>query len=107
MSDVQMPLRALRAQVASAIDFIVQTSRLRDGSRCVTHIAEVQAYDPDRGYQLANVFERKYEGQDPDGTIRSSFRPTGFIPKATELIRGHGYELPDTIYAASAQLDGA
>jgi pilus assembly protein CpaF len=42
MSDVQMPLRAMRAQIASAIDFIVQTSRLRDGSRCVTHIAEVQ-----------------------------------------------------------------
>lgn len=101
MSDVQMPLRAMRAQIASAIDFIVQTSRLRDGSRCVTHIAEVQGYDPERGYNLANVFERRYEGQDPSGRIMSSFVPTGFIPKATELLQGHGYELPGSIYMAS------
>lgn len=100
MSDVQMPLNALRAQVASAVDFIVQTSRLRDGSRCVTHIAEVQGYEPDRGYQLANVFERKYEGEDENGRVQSSFRATGFIPKVTEVIQGHGYSLPDTIYAA-------
>ncbi|HJL17948.1 MAG TPA: CpaF family protein, partial [Sandaracinaceae bacterium LLY-WYZ-13_1] len=105
MSDVQMPLRALRAQVASAIDFIVQTSRLRDGSRCVTHIAEVQGYEPDTGYQLANVFERHYEGQDPQGKILSRFDATGFVPKATELIRGHGYDLPDAVIAASAALD--
>jgi pilus assembly protein CpaF len=100
MSDVQMPLNALRAQVASAVDFIVQTSRLRDGSRCVTHIAEVQGYEPDRGYLLANVFERKYEGQDDSGRVQSSFRATGYIPKVTEVIQGHGYALPDAIYAA-------
>ena len=98
MSDVQMPLRAMRAQIASAIDFIVQTSRLRDGSRCVTHIAEVQGYDPDKGYHLENVFVRKYEGQDERGGILSRFEPTGFVPKAAEVIRGHGYELPDAIY---------
>ncbi|MEC7520265.1 MAG: CpaF family protein [Myxococcota bacterium] len=98
MSDIQMPLRAMRAQIASAIDFIVQTSRLRDGSRCVTHIAEVQGYDPDKGYHLENVFERKYEGQDANGRILSRFEPTGFVPKAAEVIRGHGYELPDAIY---------
>ena len=41
MSDIGLPLHALRAQIASAVDIIVQTSRLRDGSRCVTHISEV------------------------------------------------------------------
>jgi len=104
MSDVEMPLRAMRAQISSAIDFIVQTSRLRDGSRCVTHIAEVQDYDPDRGYRLENIFERRYEGQDPEGRIRSTFGATGAIPKAAELLRGHGYDLPDEIYAANAVL---
>ena len=97
MSDIQMPLRALRAQVASAIDFIVQTSRLRDGSRCVSHIAEVVGYEPDRGYQLENVFERRYEGQDSEGRIRSGFYATGYIPRATELIQGHGYALPESV----------
>ncbi len=100
MSDVQMPLRAMRAQIASAIDFIVQTSRLRDGSRCVTHIAEVQGYHPDAGYNLENVFERRYEGQGADGRIQSTFGPTGFIPRATEVLQGHGYELPGSIYMA-------
>ncbi|MEZ4339556.1 MAG: CpaF family protein [Sandaracinaceae bacterium] len=102
MSDVEMPLRALRAQISSAIDFIVQTSRLRDGSRCVTHIAEVQDYDPDRGYRLENIFERRYHGQDDNGRIISDFVATGVIPKATEVLKGHGYELPDSIYAANA-----
>ena len=104
MSDVEMPLRAMRAQISSAIDFIVQTSRLRDGSRCVTHIAEVQDYDPDGGYRLENIFERRFEGQDPEGRIRSTFVATGTIPKAAEVLRGHGYDLPDEIYAANAVL---
>ena len=102
MSDVEMPLRAMRAQISSAIDFIVQTSRLRDGSRCVTHIAEVQDYDPDRGYRLSNIYERKFEGQDSQGRIQSRFVATGVIPKAREVLEGHGYELPDEIYAANA-----
>jgi len=106
MSDVEMPLRALRAQIASAIDFIVQTGRLRDGSRCVTHIAEVQDYDPDRGYRLENVFERKFLGADEHGVIQSELRATGFIPKATELLRGMGYDLPDAVIAASAVREG-
>jgi pilus assembly protein CpaF len=100
MSDVQLPLRALRAQVASAIDFIVQTSRLRDGSRCVTHLSEVQGYDPDRGYELADVFVRKYEGVDAYGRVQSTLAPTGFVPKCAELLRGHGYDLPESIYTA-------
>lgn len=104
MSDVQMPLRALRAQVASAIDFIVQTSRLRDGRRCVTHITEVDGYDPDSGYKLNNIFERQYTGQDAQGRIQTHFPATGVIPKATELFRGYGFELPDAIYAANALL---
>ncbi|MGE0790517.1 MAG: CpaF family protein [Sandaracinaceae bacterium] len=101
MSDVEMPLAAMRVQIASAIDFIVQTSRLRDGTRCVTHIAEVQGYEPERGYRLENVFERRYEGEDEHGRVRSTFAPTGFIPKATELLRGQGYDLPGSIYIAS------
>ncbi|HHH28493.1 MAG TPA: CpaF family protein [Polyangiaceae bacterium] len=104
MSDVDMPLRAMRSQISSAIDFIVQTSRLRDGTRCVTHIAEVQGYHPEVGYELANIFERRYLGTGDDGSIKSEFVATGVLPKATELLRGLGYELPDAIYAANAVL---
>ena len=101
MSDVQMPLFALRAQVASAIDFIVQTSRLRDGSRCVTHITEVQGYDPQAGYALSDVFVRNYDGEDAAGKVRSQLSATGFVPRAEELIRSHGLALPRAIYDAA------
>lgn len=104
MSDVQIPLRAMRAQISSAIDFIIQTSRLRDGSRVVTHIAEVQDFDQAHGYRLENIFLRVYEGQDPDGRVMSRFVATGIIPKAAEVLKGQGYELPDEIYAANAVL---
>src|SRR5690606_13456006 len=55
MSDVDIPLSALRPQVASAIDFIVQTARQQDGTRCVTPIAEVVGYDGRDGYQLQDL----------------------------------------------------
>jgi pilus assembly protein CpaF len=101
MSDIELPLVALRAQIGSAVDMIVQTSRLRDGSRCVTHIAEVQGYDPQRGYHIENVFVRRYHGEDEKGRVLSTFEPTGFIPKVTEEIRGHGLDIPPIIYHAA------
>jgi pilus assembly protein CpaF len=101
MSDVQLPLRALRAQVSSAIDMIVQTSRLRDGSRCVTHISEVQGYDPERGYNLSDIFLRRFEGTDEKGRVRSTFEATGFIPKCVDVIQGQGLSLPAAIYDAA------
>jgi pilus assembly protein CpaF len=57
MSDVGVPLNVLRAQIASAIDAIVQVARFPDGKRRVTHIVEVREYRRDQGYQLHTVFE--------------------------------------------------
>jgi pilus assembly protein CpaF len=58
MSDVGVPLNVLRAQIASAIDTVVQVARRPDGSRCVTHVAEVLGYDREIGYRVSNLFER-------------------------------------------------
>jgi len=102
MSDVVMPLFALRAQVGSAIDFIVQTSRLQDGSRCVTHITEVVGYDPERGYDLAHLFERHYRHRDGEGRVHSDFLPTGAMPGCIEMIHAMGLELPASMYDAQA-----
>jgi pilus assembly protein CpaF len=106
MSDVQIPLYALRAQVGSAVDVIVQTSRLQDGSRCITHITQVVGYDPDRGYQLEDLFERRYLGKEPNGRIVSEFNPTGFLPRSLEMIRAHGLELPPSMYEAHQRMQG-
>ena len=58
MSDVDVPLNLLRAQIGSAIDTIVQVSRCSNGSRTVTHVAEVLGYDREEGYRISNLFER-------------------------------------------------
>ena len=106
MSDVEIPLEAMRAQIASAIDFIVQTSRLIDGSRCVTHITEVLGYDLKEGYQLGDLFVRKYRGRDSAGKVISDFNPTGRMPRCMELIQAMGLELPASMYEAAQRNEG-
>jgi pilus assembly protein CpaF len=101
MSEVEMPLAAMRLQLASAINLIVQTGRLSDGSRKITHITEVRGYDPNHGYTLVNLFERKYHGRDEDGTLHSTFEPTGELPLCTELVHSYGMRYPDEMYEAA------
>lgn len=105
MSDVEIPLQAMRAQIASAIDLVVQTTRLLDGSRCVTHITEVLGYDQEEGYQLGDVFIRKYKGRTAEGKVISEFVPTGRIPRCIEMINALGLELPASMYAAQGESD--
>jgi pilus assembly protein CpaF len=95
MSEVDLPLFALRSQVASAIDFVVQTSRIRDGSRCVTHITEVMDADPQGGYQLQDIFVREH------ARGRTELRPTGIVPQCAPALSDLGLELPAAIYEAA------
>lgn len=81
MSDVQLPMQALRAQVASAIDIIVQTARLRDGSRGITHIAEVQGLDDQGRYRLAELYVRRVEATASDGSLVTHLEATGLRPQ--------------------------
>lgn len=84
MSDVDLPLFALRAQIASAIDLIVQTARIADGSRVITHLTEVGSYDAERGYLLRDLLIRRFEGRDASGGVRSWLEPTGALPRCLE-----------------------
>jgi len=98
MSDVEMPLYALRCQVASAVNFVVHVSRLADGSRCVTQITEVRGFDPKEGYELVDIFRRDYVGRNNDGTIISEFGPTGELPSCHEYLSRLGHRLPNSLY---------
>lgn len=84
MSDVELPLRALRSQVSSAIDIIVQTARLGDGSRAVTHIAEVVGLDENNKYEICELYRRSMLGKDEDGRLITSFDATGARPQCWE-----------------------
>ncbi len=100
MSDVGMPLTAMRAQIGSAINIIVQVSRLQDGSRKVTHISEVTGYDPDTArYSIRDIFVRQYEGFDASGKIVSNLVFTGALPACLSMLEEHGVSLPDEMMA--------
>jgi pilus assembly protein CpaF len=102
MSDVDLPLTALRAQLASAVDIIVQTVRLRDGSRRITHISELCSSDPERGYTIADLFTGRQVGQS-----RFELVATGQRPRCEDTIRLMGFSLPPEMLQSSAQVGGA
>jgi pilus assembly protein CpaF len=91
MSDVQMPLSALRVQIGAGLDAVVQVSRERDGRRVVTHISEVAGYDAGHDcYRVRHVFRREYG---PPGQA-SRLSPTGLRPGFAERMQEHGAALP-------------
>ncbi len=106
MGGVELPLVALRTQLASAVDVVVQTARLRDGRRRVTHITEVCGLDPVTGYKLRDLFRGVSVADDSTGVASFRFEPTGVLPECMELIRSHGLDLPGGMYAA-ARRNGA
>ncbi len=86
MGGVELPLSALRRQLTSAVDIIVQTSRFRDGSRGVTHITEVRGGESEKR-SLVDLFLRR------DGKLE----PTGALPDCRELLEEHGFSLPESM----------
>jgi pilus assembly protein CpaF len=104
MSDVDMPLTAMRAQIASAVQVIVQAARLQDGTRKITHVTEVQGFDPQTGrYELHELFVRRYEGIDARGQVKSQLVPTGHLPEFIPQLHQHGVDLPRAMYDAASR----
>lgn len=90
MSGMDLPLRAIRDQVSSAIDLIVQQSRLRDGTRKITSITEVIGMEGDV-ISMQDIFVYETDGSvDANGKFTGKFKATGVRPKALEKIRGNG-----------------
>ncbi len=105
MSDVSLPLVALRAQIASAINVVVQVARFRDGTRKITHVTEIAGFDLAQGsYQLRDLFLRRVSGIDPTGTVHSELSPTGALPLALEHIHAQGYDVPVAMHVAAASM---
>jgi pilus assembly protein CpaF len=95
MSDIDMPLSALRHQVGSGVELIVQVSRLSDGTRKVTHVSEVFGFDQQaQAYLLQDLFVRRYDGLDARGRVSSELVSTGKTPFFAPRLAEHGIELP-------------
>ncbi len=90
MSGMELPLKAIRDQVSSAIDLIVQQSRLRDGTRKITSITEVVGMEGDV-VSMQDIFVYETDGTlDASGKFIGKFRATGVRPNCLEKIRGNG-----------------
>jgi len=99
MAGYDLPIRAIRQQVSSALDLIVHLDRFEDGSRRVSHLTEVQRMESDV-ITLQDLFEFKLESIAADRTITGGVRPTGLRPMFLGKFEKHGIELPAHIFGA-------
>jgi pilus assembly protein CpaF len=97
MSDIDIPSRVIQQQLASAIRTVVQVSRLQDGSRKVTNIAEVRGIQDDR-IQVQDIFLFERLGVTDAGKVQGRFRSSGETPKILERLKIHGIEIPPSIF---------
>ena len=92
MSGMELPSRAIREQIASAVDIIIHESRLSDGSRKVTAITEVTGLE---GSQIVmqDIFAFHQTGVDANGRIVGTMRPTGAVPTWIDQVKSRGIDV--------------
>lgn len=97
MAGIEMPIKAVRAQISSAVNLIVQASRLQDGSRRMVSITEITGMEGEV-ISMQEVFRFERMGLKPDGTIIGRFTACGVRSHYSERFRQWGYDLPMSIY---------
>jgi len=97
MAGMELPVRAIREQVGSAVHMICQISRFSDGSRKVSKVTEVSGMEGDR-LTLQDIFEFRQTGLDDDGRVQGSLHPTGAVPTFIEEIAIRGIPFDRTIF---------
>ena len=99
MAGLDMPLLAIRKQIAAAVNLIVHLARLSDGSRRMTHITELSGMEGDV-ITLTDIFKFDQSGITPDGKIIGQLRPTGMRPFFTPRLEAAGFKLGGEIFGA-------
>jgi pilus assembly protein CpaF len=100
MAGMDLPIRAIREQMASAVDLIIHMSRLRDGTRRITHVSEVRVMEGDV-IGLSDLFLFDYAaGIDENGRFVGMPRPTGLRPHFSEKLTNLGVDLPARLFGA-------
>lgn len=92
MAGMELPVRAIREQIAGAIDLIIQQSRMKDGSRKITHITEVLGMEGET-IVLQDLFVYQQSGISPEGKIMGKFLPTGIRPHCADRLEQYGVQL--------------
>lgn len=104
-SGLDLPIRAIREQIASAVDIIIQQSRFADGSRRITAITEVVGMDNDEGtVMLQDIFLFKQHGYDAQGRVQGTYQATGYVPKFFRELQERGLPVDARFFAPGAAL---
>lgn len=97
MAGMELPIRAIREQIAGALDVIIQQSRLKDGSRRITNITEVQGMEGDV-IVLQDIFVFEQRGLDADGKIVGKLIPTGVRPAFFDRLENAGIHISPSVF---------
>lgn len=97
MSGMELPVKAIREQISSAIDVIIQQSRLKDGSRKIVNVTEVQKMEGDV-ITLQDIFVFKQTGFDKNGKILGQLEPTGIRPSFMDVFEAYGIEVEGDVF---------
>lgn len=98
MSGMELPLRAIRSQIASAVDIVVQIARMRDGSRKIINISEITGMEGDI-ITMQDLFRFEQQGIDSDGRLRGEFVSEGLRPMCSEKLELNGIHLPMELFS--------
>jgi pilus assembly protein CpaF len=97
MAGMELPVRAIRDQIASAIHLIVHQARLKDGTRRITHITEITGMESDI-IVMQDLFRFKQEGLNEEGKIQGKFLATGITPQFYDRFKNMGIHLPQILF---------
>jgi pilus assembly protein CpaF len=98
MANLSLPEKAMRQQIASAIDVVIQASRLTDGTRKVMAISEIVGMEGDI-ITMQDIFIYERQGMDPEGRVLGRFRATGIRPRFADRLKAYGIELSQLLFA--------
>jgi len=100
MSGIELPIRAIREMIASAVDLIIHTNRLSDGTRKIVQITELTGMQNETQISSKDIFVFKQTGIDSNGHVLGEFKSTGHIPTFYEEMKVRGILLPESIFKA-------
>jgi len=97
MTGMRLSGQAMRQQIASALDLVLQVARMSDGSRRVTSISEITGMEGDI-ITMQEIFMYERSGVDQQGVVLGRFRPTGVRPRFAEKLKACGMQLPRVFF---------
>jgi pilus assembly protein CpaF len=104
MSGMNLPLKAIREQVASAVDIIIQQTRFSDGTRKIVNISEVVGQEGEQ-ITMQDIFAYKQTGLDSEGKVLGDFLPTGAVPTFMEELKTRGLSLRPEMFNPNKHME--